>query len=347
VVQDASGRHRRHAGGPLSTDELLAAPTTSAFPAAAGPGWAPDPADPWAHWDAPPPVTHPDHPSASVPRVRAPQAPTVRVPAGNAGQDHGPSRAQGHGPVRQAVPSNRRQAPGLADPARWQADAADGGGLWLARQVRIAGGEAAAIRQAAEQQAAAIRQAAEQEAAELRAAVIAMSTQMGHVATYLNDHPGTYAPGEERPQVLRTAMPEQELVPGGAATRLAWPALESGRPEAGRSPSSRTPRTEAPSAPPDVKPAGRQAAAMRKMAFVFAALLSVAVTGGLTEIGLHGFSFFVFRSAGTGATDNNGLQENQGPGQPDAPGAHHAKSAKVKAHHKDSEPRRNNLHRDR
>ena len=40
-------------------------------------------------------------------------------------------------------------------------------------------------------------------------------------------------------------------------------------------------------------------------------------------IGLHGWQFFVFRSAGTGQTPSDGaLTENQGPGQPDAPKPH-------------------------
>jgi hypothetical protein len=38
-------------------------------------------------------------------------------------------------------------------------------------------------------------------------------------------------------------------------------------------------------------------------------------------VALHGFRFFVFRSIGAGETGPNGLQEDQGPGQPDAPGA--------------------------
>jgi hypothetical protein len=50
-----------------------------------------------------------------------------------------------------------------------------------------------------------------------------------------------------------------------------------------------------------------------------AALLFFALTAATTEVALHGFAFFVFRSAGTGETPSTGLQENQGPGQPDAP----------------------------
>jgi hypothetical protein len=45
------------------------------------------------------------------------------------------------------------------------------------------------------------------------------------------------------------------------------------------------------------------------------------------ELAPHGFSFLAFRPSGTSATDNHGLQENQGPGQPDASGAHPAKAA--------------------
>jgi hypothetical protein len=88
--------------------------------------------------------------------------------------------------------------------------------------------------------------------------VNAMSTQLGHVAIYLNDYLGTDALWEERPSALRIARPEQDVVPGGTATRLARPALEPDRPKARRSLSSRASRTEAPSAPPEVKAVGRK-----------------------------------------------------------------------------------------
>lgn len=65
----------------------------------------------------------------------------------------------------------------------------------------------------------------------------------------------------------------------------------------------------------------RQYAAMRILATVVAALMLFAVTAGATEVGLHGFRFFVFRAAGTGATPGSGLHEDQGPGQPEAPKA--------------------------
>jgi hypothetical protein len=72
---------------------------------------------------------------------------------------------------------------------------------------------------------------------------------------------------------------------------------------------------------------------MRKMTAAFVALFVLCTLSGVIQVGLHGFRFFVFRSAGTGATDNNGLQENQGPGQPDSPGAHH--TVTPAAHHQD------------
>jgi hypothetical protein len=72
-------------------------------------------------------------------------------------------------------------------------------------------------------------------------------------------------------------------------------------------------------AAPRAKPKARQLVAIRVMTVITATLVLFAVVTGVTEIGLHGFAFFVFRSVGTGETGPNGLQENQGPGQPDAP----------------------------
>jgi hypothetical protein len=58
------------------------------------------------------------------------------------------------------------------------------------------------------------------------------------------------------------------------------------------------------------------------MSVFAAAMVLFGLTAGSTEIALHGFKFFVFRSAAVGETSGSGLQENQGPGQPDAPGVH-------------------------
>jgi hypothetical protein len=63
----------------------------------------------------------------------------------------------------------------------------------------------------------------------------------------------------------------------------------------------------------------RQLVAIRVAAAATAALFLIALASATTELALHGFAFFVFRSTGTGETGPGGLQENQGPGQPDAP----------------------------
>ena len=242
----------------------------------------------------------------------------------------GPQYRAGAG---QVAPFPGRHPLGPAGPARGQAGSADSGELWLARRALAAAeDEAAAIRRAAEQEATATRQAAEQEAAELRAAVMTMSAELGRVAAYVSEYLGRHAVREERPRARPAAVPRQGLAPQDTPARPAGPATGPGRPNA-----RTAPRPGAPPIPrPSDRPGARQAAAMRKMVVVFAALFAVAVAGGLAQLGLHGFRFFAFRAAGTGATDNNGLQENQGPGQPDAPRTHHAKPA---AHHSAPKPK--------
>jgi hypothetical protein len=56
------------------------------------------------------------------------------------------------------------------------------------------------------------------------------------------------------------------------------------------------------------------------------ALTLAGIATGATEVVLHGPAFFVFRANGAGASQT-GPKEDQGPGQPNAPGAHH--NAKV------------------
>ena len=52
------------------------------------------------------------------------------------------------------------------------------------------------------------------------------------------------------------------------------------------------------------------------MTIFTAAMVVFALTAGASEVALHGFKFFVFRSTGVGETGPNGGQEDQGPGQP-------------------------------
>lgn len=72
-------------------------------------------------------------------------------------------------------------------------------------------------------------------------------------------------------------------------------------------------------------PRTRQYARMRCVRALAAVLLATAFAMGITMLVMHGPAFFVFRSAGTGQTPSDGgLVENQGPGQPFAPGGAHA-----------------------
>jgi hypothetical protein len=142
--------------------------------------------------------------------------------------------------------------------------------------------EAEMIWQQASVQAAAIREAAEREAAQLRATVMKLS-----------------------------AAPELAYIDGDVASREA--ARLAGKPGTRRAAEPGTRPARRPQGPP------RQLVAIRVATVATAALLLFATTAGTTEFVLHGFAFFVFRSAGTGETGPNGLQEDQGPGQPDAP----------------------------
>jgi hypothetical protein len=69
-------------------------------------------------------------------------------------------------------------------------------------------------------------------------------------------------------------------------------------------------------------PHGRQHQAIRKMVMVYVIIFTLLVTMGSTEIALHGFGFFAFRSGGVGSTPDSGQQEVQGPGQPNSNGKH-------------------------
>jgi hypothetical protein len=83
------------------------------------------------------------------------------------------------------------------------------------------------------------------------------------------------------------------------------------------------PKTKPGIAPP-AKPGGpsRQQRAAKIVMISFLSLFALGTVSGTVEMFLHGAPFFVFRSAGTGATPGDGTQEDQGPGQPDA--NHHA-----------------------
>jgi hypothetical protein len=165
-------------------------------------------------------------------------------------------------------------------------------GAQAARLRRQASAQAATICETAEReseivwqqasaQAAAIREAAEREATQLRATVMALSA--GPLVSIDGDVASLRAEG---------------LVGQPGTRRAAGPGIR-----------------------PAVRPLGppRQLVAIRVAAAATSALFLFALAAGTTELALHGFAFFVFRSAGTGETSPHGLQEDQGPGQPDAP----------------------------
>jgi hypothetical protein len=205
-----------------------------------------------------------------------------------------------------------------------------------AKEIREAAGrEAERIRQQAAMQASAVREAAEIEAAEVHTAVMSMQTELSEFAARIsNTLPNPVLP--RTPPTGRSAV-------GPAASPSAPPRTPpTGRSAMGpaASPSAppwaqpQTVPAERPTGKPGPQPAGkpgarsvkkpasgqgRQVVAFRFVAIAASALFLFAAAAGAVEIHLHGFDFFVFRSTGTGETGPTGLQEDQGPGQPDAP----------------------------
>jgi hypothetical protein len=192
--------------------------------------------------------------------------------------------------------------------------------------------EAAKLVAKASEQATATLTAAEAEAAEIRATVTKLTADLGGVAAQITANLVGLAPPATKP-VTRPAVrpviePTSEAVTSLAAQPAAPPASQPGTrptPRSAAKPGTRT------ASKPGSRRAGkagtgsgpkgqpRQLVAIRVVAAATAALFLFAIISGATEVALHGFSFFVFRSTGVGETGPTGLQEDQGPGQPDAP----------------------------
>jgi hypothetical protein len=217
--------------------------------------------------------------------------------------------------------------------------------------------EAARLVQQAADQAAATLAAAELQAAKIRAGILRLSADLGGVATNFTEDllspakPAT-RPAADPPPKLRAQAAAGVAAPPvtePAAPSAAGPAAKLGtRPAAkpaAAKPAARptakpvTRSAGAPAARPGVSPRrmkpetqapdktkNRQASAARKVTAALVALTVAGVAAGATELVLHGPAFFVFRANGSGASQT-GLEEDQGPGQPNAPGAHH--NAKV------------------
>jgi hypothetical protein len=224
------------------------------------------------------------------------------------------------------------------------------------------------VKQAADQAAATLA-AAEQQAAKVRAEILRLSADLGGVASsftesLLSPTPTATKPKADPPPKLRAqaaagvAAPpatEPAAAPAGpsaaeaAARLLAAPAARAATQPAARPATKAAARsTTAVATKPGVSPrrikpepndAGktknRQVSASRKVTAAFVALSVAGVATGVTEVVLHGPAFFVFRANGAGASQT-GLEEDQGPGQPNAPGAHHnAKVVPVKGNAKE------------
>jgi hypothetical protein len=206
--------------------------------------------------------------------------------------------------------------------------------------------EAAELVRKASEQATATLTAAEQEAAEIRATITHLSAELGGVAAQVTQNlvgfalPMTKPPTRPAEQLVRgpaaepVTEPEAWLTAKPVAEPEAWLTAEpvtepEARPAArpvtkpGTKPETRPKSRPAvkPGTRPAAKPNGtpRQVVAIRVAAVAGAALVLFAVVSGTTEVALHGLPFFVFRATGTGETGPQGLQEDQGPGQPDAP----------------------------
>jgi hypothetical protein len=166
-------------------------------------------------------------------------------------------------------------------------------GAQAARLKRQASAQTATICETAERQAEEIRHQASAQAAAIREAAEREAADLRAIVMKLSAGSGDLAYGN-----------------GGASARLA--------PTPQQRPAAR------PGATGRANTKGRQARAMRKAAAALVVLSLTGVTAGAVEIQLHGFSFFLFRNTGAGAGNSRDLEENQGPGQPNAPKPHHS-----------------------
>jgi hypothetical protein len=203
--------------------------------------------------------------------------------------------------------------------------------------------EAAKLVQQAADQAAATLAAAEQQAARVRAEILKLSADLGGVASSFTGSLLSPAPPATKPKADAPSQPPKlrAQAAGVAAPPATEPAAKPAAKPAARSatvPATRpgvSPRRTRPPTQDAGKTKNRQVSASRKVTAAFVALSVAGVAAGVTEVVLHGPAFFVFRANGAGASQT-GLLEDQGPGQPNAPGAHHnAKVVPVKGNAKE------------
>jgi hypothetical protein len=300
VITIAPGKHRMPRRRGVARAALSAAIQR---PTLTDPDWPLREAGPRPQWDGPP-LLPPDHPSAPVPRVRAP------LVAGTV--------APGRNPARSSSPGLPRSRPNSGPPRPPQRMPGGQPNLGAAARRPSPGvhEDAAVIRQ----EAVAIREAAAKEAAHLGAVILSLSEQLGQMSAYIRQNLAS-------PGGLAT-MPTPAIAPAQ------MPAIAPPRPRT--TPEPRT-RPSAPSARPRTTPASkpqarpRQYNAMRIATAATATLFSFAALTGATELGLHGFKFFVFRESGVGETSGNSTDQSFLAQQAAAAKAAAAKGAAAKA----------------
>jgi hypothetical protein len=304
VITIAPGKHRMPRRRGMTRAALSAAIER---PALADPDWPLSEAGSQPQWDGPP-LLPPDHPSAPVPRVRAPLLP------GAGGTGRSPARSSSLGLPRSrpnsGPPRPPHRMPGgqvnLGTAARPGPRAHDHGpGQYPGPRARLSARPApqSTGRQNAEQDAAttrpeatAIRGAAEKEAAHLRAVILSLSEQLSQMSAYIRENvasPGglaTMSAPAIAPPRPRPAPPRPRTRPGALSARPSSLAGQA-RPTTGP---AKKPQTQ-----------GRQFNAMRIATAATATLLAFAVVSAGVEIGTFGFKFFTFRSSGTGETGPN------------------------------------------
>jgi hypothetical protein len=221
--------------------------------------------------------------------------------------------------------------------------------------------EAAEIREMATAQVTAIREAAERQVDALRSAVAAMSADLAAITEKFTGPieriteatapalaaPAATAPADLTPTGAPVEAPlsEKEAGPGEQAARSpvgrAMPATTPARPE----PRARLARPATrPAKQADAPARSRQYRAMRVYVGAMAVLLALGLGTGAYQLATRGYTFFVFRSAGTGATDNNVIFPGIIPTPKPTPPHHHptAGAARLRAggaHHRHHHPR--------
>lgn len=204
---------------------------------------------------------------------------------------------------------------------------AEGQAAQIAQQARA---DAAAIRDAAEREAAAVRDAAERDVTELRARLDSMVSELGRVVAYVTESLASSAFPATAPSLPDTGPGR----PGPTSALSATRPTQRPDPKPGSRPAGPAkPRTTAPRKP-QKRP--RQLQAMRIATFATATMLLVAVISGATEIGLHGFRFFVFREGGVGQTPGNETDQQFLSRQ--AAVSHHVVAPKGRHHRKTDQP---------